>query len=55
MNTDHTRAADALDRWWDSFQNGEITTGIPMDDMHLIQEITAMHAHAISTADDRRI
>jgi outer membrane protein assembly factor BamB len=55
MNTDQTRAADALDQWWDAFQQGQITDGIPTPDMHLIQEITAMHAHAISTADERRI
>src|SRR4029078_9975406 len=55
MNTDQNRAADALDQWWDAWQHGEITDGIPTPDMHLIQEITAMHAHAISTTDERRI
>ena len=55
MNTDQKRAADALDQWWDAYQSGEITDGIPTPDMHLIQEITAMHAHAISTTDEQRI
>jgi outer membrane protein assembly factor BamB len=55
MNTDQNRAADALDQWWDAWQNGDIADGIPTPDMHLIQEITAMHAHAISTADEQRI
>ena len=55
MNTDQNRAADALDQWWDAYQSGEITDGIPTPDMHLIQEITAMHAHAISTTDEQRI
>jgi outer membrane protein assembly factor BamB len=55
MNTERIRAADSLDRWWDAYQRGEIDDGIPTYDMNLIQEITAMHAHAISSADEQRI
>ena len=55
MSADPFRPADALDRWWDAWQRGEITDGIPIEDMNLIQEITAMHAHAISSADEIRV
>lgn len=55
MHTDHSQAADALDQWWDAYQQGEITDGIATDDMHLMQEITAMHAHALSIANEQRI
>ena len=55
MSADQIRAADALDQWWDAWQRGEIADGIPLEDMNLIQEITAMHAHAISGADESRV
>ena len=55
MSTDRIGDADLLDRWWDAYQRGEIDDGIPTDDMNLIQEITAMHAHATSRADELRI
>ena len=55
MSADPFRPADALDRWWDAYQRGEIADGIPLEDMNLIQEITAMHAHAISSADESRV
>ena len=55
MSADQIRAADALDQWWDAWQRGEIADGIPLEDMNFIQEITAMHAHAISGADESRV
>jgi hypothetical protein len=55
MSAEQIRAADSLDRWWDAYQHGEISGDIPIDDMHLIEEITAMYAQAVSPPAEQRV